>query len=53
MKNINQAQKILEKEPLPQDAREQVDALYEQSSSEEKELFSMIYEGLSLLEVAE
>lgn len=50
MKNVDQALEIIAKEPLPDDAREQIDALYEQASEDEKPLFSMVYEGLVLAE---
>ena len=48
MKNVDEALKIIAKEPLPKDAREQVDALYEKASDDEKPLFDMVYEGLVL-----
>ncbi len=38
---------ILALSPLPEDAEEQIDELYEATASEEeKELFTVIYEGL-------
>ena len=51
MRPYEQAQEILGLEVLPFDARERIDALYEQSDEFEQEaFFPMIYEGLMVLE---
>ena len=43
---LEAAQAILAKEPLPEDAEKQIDALYERADDNERPLFDMIYEGL-------
>ncbi len=48
--NMTKAQAIIAEKPLPEDAREKIDKLYEASDDEEKQFFGKIYEGLFLQE---
>lgn len=47
MTPLEKAQEILGLDPLPDDAEQQIDALYEQAGDDEKPLFDWIYEGLT------
>ena len=49
---LERAQAILGLDPLPDEAEEQIDALYDEADENEKPLFSMIYEGLFVAESA-
>lgn len=46
MENVNRAQEILAMVPLPDDAEDQIERLFEAASEDEKPLFDMIFEGL-------
>ncbi|MEE9326442.1 MAG: hypothetical protein V3U71_04045 [Cocleimonas sp.] len=48
--NMAKALDILAEQPIPDDARERIDKLYDDSDEEEKEGFSKVYEGLFLHE---
>lgn len=48
--SYEEALAIIKLNPLPEDAREQIDRLYKEASEDEKTFFSMIYEGLFLEE---
>jgi len=47
MNVIDEAMKVIAKNPLDSDARKQVDLLYKEATEDEKFSFAMIYEGLS------
>ncbi len=49
MTPLEQAQEILQREPLPKDAEALIDALYDQASDDEKMLFPALYEALAQL----
>lgn len=43
---VEQAQELLRLDPLPEDAEQRLDDLYEKASDEEKTLFAGLYEAL-------
>lgn len=43
---LDEAQKLLRREPLPKDAEAQLDALYKRAPRDEKPLFAELYEAL-------
>lgn len=46
MENVIKAQDILAEVPLPEDAEDQIERLFEAASEDEKPFFDMIFEGL-------
>jgi hypothetical protein len=50
---LDRAQEILQIQPLPRDARERIDALYQEADDLEKTFFEGIYEALAVAEMDE